>query len=57
MSTALVAHGANPGLVSLLVKAALLKLARHAGIPGLPDAQPADRAGWAGLAAPARCAR
>ena len=50
MSTALVAHGANPGLVSLLVKAALLKLARHAGIPGLPDAQPADRAGWAALA-------
>ncbi|MDF3832557.1 saccharopine dehydrogenase C-terminal domain-containing protein [Cupriavidus basilensis] len=47
MPTALVAHGANPGLVSLLVKAALLKLARHAG---LPDSQPADQAAWAGLA-------
>ncbi|MBB1633324.1 saccharopine dehydrogenase C-terminal domain-containing protein [Cupriavidus sp. UME77] len=47
MSTALVAHGANPGLVSLLVKAALLKLARHADVPDTP---PQDQAGWARLA-------
>jgi len=47
LPTALVAHGANPGLVSGLVKAALLELA---GQCGLPTAAPATRAGWASLA-------
>jgi homospermidine synthase len=45
--TAVVAHGANPGLVSHFVKAALLNIARDAG---LDAAAPADRRGWAGLA-------
>ncbi|MCL2345434.1 MAG: saccharopine dehydrogenase NADP-binding domain-containing protein [Desulfobulbus sp.] len=47
MPTALVAHGANPGFVSALVKSALLKLARRAGIA---HAAPTARAGWAALA-------
>jgi homospermidine synthase len=43
-STALITMGANPGLVSLLLKRALLQLAG-------PDAPtPTDRAGWAALA-------
>lgn len=45
--TALVAHGANPGLVSHFVKEALLRVARDLGhgatVPG-------DREGWAWLA-------
>jgi homospermidine synthase len=41
--TALITLGANPGLVSFLVKQALLDLAS-------PPAAPADRAGWARLA-------
>jgi homospermidine synthase len=45
--TALVAHGANPGLVSHLVKEALLELA---GELGRPASEPADREGWARLA-------
>ncbi|WP_454734525.1 saccharopine dehydrogenase NADP-binding domain-containing protein [Cupriavidus necator] len=45
--TALVAHGANPGLVSVLVRAALMELAGNAG---LRQPEPADRAGWAALA-------
>jgi len=42
--TTLVTLGANPGLVSLLLKQALLDLA------GPGTAKPADRPGWAGLA-------
>lgn len=45
--TALVAHGANPGLVSHFVKQALLDIARDTG---RPTAAPADRLGWARLA-------
>ncbi len=45
--TALVAHGANPGMVSVLVKAALLELAGHAG---LKPPEPGHRAAWAALA-------
>ena len=45
--TAVVTHGANPGLVSHFVKQALIDLARAAGCAGeVPD----SRAGWAGLA-------
>lgn len=47
LPTALVAHGANPGMVSVLVKAALMELAGHAG----PEpVEPQNRAGWAALA-------
>lgn len=45
--TAVLTHGANPGLVSHFVKQALVDLARNAG---LPDAIPATRADWAHLA-------
>ncbi|MGH7045939.1 MAG: homospermidine synthase [Stellaceae bacterium] len=45
--TAVVTHGANPGLVSHFVKQALLDLARA---NGLAVAAPDSRAGWAGLA-------
>lgn len=46
-ATAVVTHGANPGLVSHFVKAALLDVARAAGA----DREvPADRLGWARLA-------
>ncbi|MBV9829501.1 MAG: homospermidine synthase [Alphaproteobacteria bacterium] len=45
--TAVITHGANPGLVSHFVKQALVDLARDAQ-PGAPI--PADRAGWAALA-------
>lgn len=45
--TAVITHGANPGLVSHLVKQALLNIARDTGVPA--DA-PRDRAGWAALA-------
>lgn len=44
--TAVVTHGANPGLVTHFVKQALLDIARDTGRAA--DA-PADRAGWAGL--------
>src|SRR6202162_1155484 len=44
--TAVVAHGANPGMVSHLVKRALLHLARDLG----HAAAPAAREGWARLA-------
>ena len=44
--TAVIAHGANPGLVSHLVKRALLQVARDEHVP----AAPADRQGWARLA-------
>ncbi|KJS35030.1 MAG: homospermidine synthase [Rhodospirillaceae bacterium BRH_c57] len=45
--TALVAHGANPGLVSHFVKEALLTVARDVGHPA---AIPTNREGWARLA-------
>jgi homospermidine synthase len=45
--TAILTHGANPGLVSHFVKQALLDVARDAD-PGA--ATPADRAGWGRLA-------
>src|SRR5438067_4202376 len=45
--TAILTHGANPGLVSHFVKQALLDVARDAD-PGI--AVPADRAGWGQLA-------
>ncbi|AGW88399.1 saccharopine dehydrogenase C-terminal domain-containing protein [Cupriavidus sp. DF5525] len=43
----MVAHGANPGLVSVLVKAALIALAGDVGLQ-LPE--PEDCVGWAALA-------
>ncbi len=45
--TAVLTHGANPGLVSHFVKQALLNLASDAG---RPVAKPASRAGWGALA-------
>jgi homospermidine synthase len=46
-STALLTHGANPGMVSHFVKQALLDIA---GDTGVETDAPADRAGWASLA-------
>jgi homospermidine synthase len=45
--TAVLTHGANPGLVSHFVKQALLNIAKDTGVA---VAKPADRAGWAALA-------
>jgi homospermidine synthase len=45
-STAIVAHGANPGFVSILVKKALHDMARANGMPQEPD----SKEGWAALA-------
>jgi homospermidine synthase len=45
--TAVVTHGANPGLVQHFVKVALLDLAEEAGL----KAEPKDREQWAALAA------
>jgi homospermidine synthase len=45
--TAILTHGANPGMVSHLVKEALLNVARDTGRPA---SAPKDRAGWAQLA-------
>ncbi len=45
--TAVLTHGANPGLVSHFVKAALLDIARDTG---LGHARPQGRADWAALA-------
>jgi homospermidine synthase len=45
--TAVITHGANPGLVSHFVKQALIDIARDAD-PS--SAMPSDRAGWARLA-------
>ncbi|HTJ63880.1 MAG TPA: saccharopine dehydrogenase NADP-binding domain-containing protein [Alphaproteobacteria bacterium] len=45
--TAILTHGANPGMVSHFVKQALLDIA---GDTGLETEVPADRAGWAKLA-------
>jgi homospermidine synthase len=46
-TTAVLTHGANPGLVSHLVKEALLKLAADTGHA---STMPTDRTGWATLA-------
>ncbi len=49
--TAVLTHGANPGLVSHLVKQALLDIARDIGRDsGRDTAMPTDRAGWSALA-------
>jgi len=48
--TAITAHGANPGLVSHFVKAALLDIARDTGAPVATPPPAADRAAWAGIA-------
>src|SRR6202047_2465221 len=45
--TAVLTHGANPGLVSHLVKQALLNIAKDTGVEG---GVPTARAGWAKLA-------
>ncbi len=45
--TAVLTHGANPGLVSHFVKEALLTIAHDTDVE---TATPADRAGWAALA-------
>jgi len=45
--TAVMTHGANPGLVSHFVKEAMLNIARDTGKPA---ATPATREGWAALA-------
>ena len=45
--TAVITHGANPGLVSHFVKQAMLNIASDTG---LKVATPRDRAGWASLA-------
>ncbi|MBX9635324.1 MAG: saccharopine dehydrogenase NADP-binding domain-containing protein, partial [Magnetospirillum sp.] len=47
LPTAIVTHGANPGLVSHFIKQALLNIARDTG---LDTAIPGDREGWARLA-------
>ena len=47
LPTAIITHGANPGMVSHLVKEALLNIARDCGRPA---EAPKDRAGWAQLA-------
>src|SRR5215213_10222543 len=46
--TAVITHGANPGLVSHFVKQALLDVA---GDTGMASEAPTDRSGWAQLAA------
>jgi homospermidine synthase len=46
--TAVITHGANPGLVSHFVKQALLNIAEAVG---KPVATPKDKAGWSTLAA------
>lgn len=45
--TAVITHGANPGLVSHFVKQALINIAGDMGRDATP---PSDRAGWAALA-------
>jgi len=45
-ATAVVTHGANPGIVNHFVKAALLDIAASLGAPGEP---PTGRRGWARL--------
>lgn len=45
--TAVLTHGANPGLVSHFVKEAMLQIAKDTGVSA---AVPKDRAGWSALA-------
>ncbi|MGE5547494.1 MAG: homospermidine synthase [Solirubrobacterales bacterium] len=45
--TAVLTHGANPGLVSHFVKKAMLDIARDTGVPA---SEPASREDWAALA-------
>lgn len=45
-ATALIAHGANPGLISSLLKEALLKIAKDTGL----EVKPSTRQEWASLA-------
>jgi homospermidine synthase len=47
--TAIITHGANPGLVSHLVKEALLNLKRDIGVEAAKP-EPSNRAEWAALA-------
>ena len=47
--TAVFNHGANPGLVSHFIKAALLDIARDVGNGALAMGTPKDREGWAKL--------
>jgi homospermidine synthase len=47
LPTAIMTHGANPGLVSHFIKQALLNIARDTG---MDTAAPTDREGWARLA-------
>ncbi|MBN3728041.1 saccharopine dehydrogenase NADP-binding domain-containing protein [Burkholderia sp. Ac-20379] len=49
--TALVAHGANPGFVSVLTKCALVDMATRFGLPAWRQRVPRDRREWAQLAA------
>ncbi|MDP4020521.1 MAG: saccharopine dehydrogenase C-terminal domain-containing protein [Candidatus Adlerbacteria bacterium] len=49
--TAIINHGANPGLVSHFIKAALLDIARDIGNGAAALGVPKDRAGWAALMA------
>ena len=48
--TAVLTHGANPGLVSHFVKEALLDIARDTGAPIATPPPAADRAAWARIA-------
>ena len=48
-TTAIINHGANPGLVSHFVKAALLDIVRDVGNGAAALGTPKDRAGWAAL--------
>lgn len=48
-STAIVNHGANPGLISHFLKAALLDIAIGVGNGAAAMGTPTDRAGWAKL--------
>lgn len=48
--TAILTHGANPGMVSHLVKEALLHIAAKQQPQAAPPAAPATRLGWAQLA-------
>jgi homospermidine synthase len=48
-TTAIVNHGANPGLISHFIKAALLDIALSIGNGAAALGTPTDRAGWASL--------
>ncbi|MBI2004549.1 homospermidine synthase [Patescibacteria group bacterium] len=48
-STAIVNHGANPGIISHFIKAALLDIALSVGNGAAAIGTPTDRTGWANL--------